>query len=197
MKSLKKHTEEEEEVVLDADSGDEIALEESEASTSALKNKLKALRTELAACHKEREDNLAGWQRAKADLVNFRRTVEEDRERDGARAKGRIMREILPALDSFEHAMGAESWASVEEEWRKGVERIADQLRKALAKEGLHAFGEQGDSFDPTRHESVSVTATDKDDQDDTIAQVLQKGYRIGEEVIRPAKVIVWQRRAP
>lgn len=183
----------EEEVILDADSGEELVLEESEVSASALKDKLKKLREELKKSKHECDENLAGWQRAKADLVNFRRTVEEDKARDSARARGKMVRALLPALDSFDGAMQAESWKQVEGTWREGVERIATQFHKVLEAEGLSSYGEVGDMFEPTLHDCISVVSTSDDTHDHTISQVLQKGYKIGDEVVRPAKVVVYQ----
>ncbi|MBP9760282.1 MAG: nucleotide exchange factor GrpE [Candidatus Pacebacteria bacterium] len=183
----------EEEITLDADSGEEVMLEETETTASALKDKLKKLREELKVCQKERDEHLAGWQRAKADMVNFRRTVEEDRARDSARVRGKIVSALLPALDGFDSAMMTEGWKNVEETWREGMERIATEFHKVLEAEGLTVYGMVGDPFDPTFHDCMSVTSTDEETQDHTIAQVFQKGYTIGGEVIRPAKVAVYQ----
>ncbi len=184
---------EEFEIEVDVDSGDEIVAEESELSAAALKSKLKSLRKELITTQQERDANLTGWQRAKADLVNFRRNVEEDRVRDSARQKGKIIQSVLPTLDSFESAVGEVTWQDVPEHWREGVARIRNQLATSLEKEGLMMYGEVGEPFDPTRHDCMSVVPTEDEAKDHTIAQILQKGYRIGEEVIRPAKVVVHQ----
>jgi molecular chaperone GrpE len=186
-----------EEIVLDVDSGVEIAPEDTEIAAASLKGKLKQLRDELALAKKERDENLAGWQRAKADLINFRRNMEEDKVRDAARAQGKIVRAILPALDSFASAMKAPTWHHVDPEWREGVERIAAQLTGSLERDGVRAFGAVGDGFDPTLHESMSVAPTDDEAQDHTLAEVLQLGYKIDDEVIRPAKVVVAQYSGP
>jgi molecular chaperone GrpE len=191
--TMKKQDIEELDIEIDADTGDDIVAEESELSVASLKAKLKQLRTELTKAKEERNENLTGWQRAKADLVNFRRNVEEDRFRDSARQKGKIIQSILPTLDSFESATADKSWQDVDPHWREGVERIRNQLTSSLEKDGLTTFGAIGEPFDPSMHECMSVTATDDEAQDNIIVQVLQKGYRIGNEVIRPAKVIVYQ----
>lgn len=172
---------------------EEIAPEETELSVAALSTKLKNLRKELRACQKERDEHLAGWQRAKADLVNLRRMSEEDTSRARARATAALAREVLPALDSFEAATQAPEWLEVAEQWRTGVHRIESQLRSALTRSGLSAYGSAGDTFDPSAHECMSVQVTPDAAQDHTLAQVLQKGYRLGDEVVRPAKVVVFQ----
>jgi molecular chaperone GrpE len=188
-----KKSAENEEILIDADSGEEIELEESEVTNVALKTKLKNLRADLLSAQKERDENLAGWQRAKADLANFRRTVGEDKERDAARAQGTFIRAIIPSLDSFESAMADKSWNSVDKEWRDGVERIANQINSALSDAGLTSFGKEHEDFDPLLHECMSVVPTKHKKEDHTIAQIMQKGYKIGSEIIRPAKVIVAQ----
>lgn len=193
MKAPRHAHDHEEEVILDADSGEELALEEGEANASALAHKLKSVREELKECQKERDENLAGWQRAKADLVNFRRVVEEERERDGTRARGKVVRSLIPALDAYASALNDPRWSEVDVTWRGGVERIFGQIHRALEAEGLSTFGVIGDEFDPTLHECMSVQQTDDAQADNTVARVLQHGYKVGSEVVRAAKVVVYQ----
>lgn len=187
------HHDEESELVLDADSGEEVVLEDAEVSLSALKDKLKQVRADLVQSRKERDEYLAGWQRAKADLVNYRRVADEDRIRDGARARGKVVEALVPTLDAFASAMAEKRWLDVDVVWREGVERTVAQMRKALEAEGLAMFGSVGEVFDPSRHECMSVLATEDETVDNTIAQVLQSGYMVGTEVVRPAKVSVFQ----
>ena len=182
-----------EEVVVHSDSDSEFIIDDAEASEVSCEAKLKKLRDELAEARKERDEHLAGWQRAKADLVNYRRVITEDKVRDMLRAKGAVVRSIIPALDSFETAIASESWKSASVEWREGVERIRNQLVKALGDEGLVLFGEAGEPFNPTHHECVSVVATDVPEKDHVVEHVLQRGYALEDEIIRPAKVIVAQ----
>jgi len=188
-----KKSAENEEISIDIDTGEEIEMEEGEVTNAALKNKLKVLRKELKQAHQERDENLAGWQRAKADLVNYRKNVAEDRERTEARIKGSIIEKLLPALDTFETAMQDKNWNDVAKEWREGVERIAGQFHQALKSEGLERFGTVGDTFDPTAHECMSTVPTEDESKDHTISQVLQQGYSINGELVRPAKVVVAQ----
>lgn len=194
MRKEAQHDADGEEIILDADTGDERELEgEQGASAPALQAKLKALRAELAEAKREATENLTGWQRAKADLVNFKRVTEEEALRSRNRTKGRIVASLVPILDSFTQAMSQEQWQDVDEAWRSGVERIHAQLRDTLAREGLEAYGAAGEPFDPKLHECVSVTRTTTQGDDDRIATVVQQGFRIGEEIVRPAKVVVYQ----
>lgn len=184
---------ENEEISIDLETGDEIVLEEGEVANASLKTKLKDLRKELLLAQKERDENLAGWQRSKADLVNFRKNVSEDSVRNMLRAKASVVRSIVPALDSFSTATQETSWQEVDEKWRSGVERILSQLSQGLTSEGLTEFGAVGEVFNPSIHECMSVVQTEKKKEDHTIAQVLQKGYMIEQELVRPAKVVVAQ----
>jgi molecular chaperone GrpE len=187
----KKH--DDDDIVQDPDLDEAIVVEEDESAAHGLQGAVKKLRSELAKVRKERDDNLAGWQRSRADLVNFRRMVEEDRAREAARAKAELLRSLIAVMDSFEGAMSSPTWEAVDKEWREGVERIHGQLAKVFASQDVVGFAVEGDPFDPTLHECMSVVATDDPAKDHTLAQVFQRGYRIGEEVVRPAKVVVAQ----
>lgn len=184
---------EEPEITIDAESNEEVVIEESEVSANKLQSKIKKLRDELNACKKERAENLEGWQRSKADLVNYKRTVSNEHDREKRRSQAEIVRALIPALDSFESAMTAENWKQVKPEWRGGVERIFSQLHNALEGIGLVVFGTKGEVFDPVLHECMSVIPAEGDSHDNTLAQVLQRGYKLGDEVVRPAKVVVAQ----
>jgi molecular chaperone GrpE len=186
---------EDENVSIDIETGEEIELEEDEVMNSSLKLKLKKLRDELTKTKKERDENLAGWQRAKADLVNLRKNNEREKEINAIRSKAKIIKSILPAIDAFETAMKDVSWKDVDEGWRSGVERIASQLTNALKLEGVEMFGEVDDEFNPEIHECMSVTETKEKEKDHEISEVFQKGYRFGKELIRPAKVMILQFR--
>ncbi len=105
--------------------------------------------------------------------------------------------ELLPTLDSFEQAMAdKEKWESVSKEWRTGVESIYGKILAVFNKNNINAFGEIGDVFDPSVHHSIKVMPTEDSSQDGTISQVLQKGYKTGEKVIRPAMVAVYEGKA-
>lgn len=184
---------ENEDILFEEGVEDEFEIENDEGNQTTAQNKIKKLRTELKKAKIERDENLAGWQRSKADLANFRRIVEEDREKYKARAKVSLIYGLLPALDTFDAAMQDPSWADVEKNWREGVERIAQQFHQVLRDKGLVAFGAVGDIFDPNVHECMSTIETLDIKKDDTIAQVLQQGYEVNNELVRPAKVVVAQ----
>ncbi|MBI1998983.1 MAG: nucleotide exchange factor GrpE [Parcubacteria group bacterium] len=163
---------------------DEDALREESA--------LNKFKKKLAACEKERQEYLDGWQRAKADFVNARREEDESRKKLFSLAKEDVLFSLLPVADSFELAFrDKESWGSVPEVWRKGVEYIYAQFSKVFQENGVREFGREGDVFDPTMHESVESVPTADEKENGKIIAVLQKGYELNGKVVRPARVKV------
>jgi molecular chaperone GrpE len=167
-------------------------IEYTEENYSSLE-KIKKMRQILRECQKEKEENLNGWQRAKADLINSRRIMEEDIKRASLKGKEKLLFSLLPSLDSFSFAQNNKEWETLPEEWRKGIEKAFSQLQKGLQEQGIESFGKEGDVFDPLFYECVSVLSSSDKEKDNSIATLLQKGYRLKESVIRPAKVIVYQ----
>ena len=161
--------------------------EEGELST---KDTIKKLREKIKTLEQEKNDNLHGWTRAQADYVNFKKEVEERRKEDVKFANKRLLSDILPALDAYSMAQSnKEAWEKVDANWRMGIEYIFGQLLSTLEKEGLKAYGEVGQTFDPQLHESVEVVKTTKKSEDNTILVVLQKGYLLHGNVLRVARV--------
>jgi molecular chaperone GrpE len=165
--------------------------EDDESSSVALAAKLKKLRQKLDACEKEKAEYLQGWQRAKADLVNFKRRAEEEESARSIRASARLIEGILPVLDSFEMAMGSEAWQTVDRNWRVGVEHICNQLKGTLRDAGLQEESPMLQPFDPARHESVRIEETQDKELDGKVVSVIQAGYVLHNLLIRPAKVVV------
>ncbi len=171
----------------------EIVAEDGEDSSVSVTQRIAELRRELKTAHTQSADNLTGWQRAKADLINYRRTIESERVTDRARAVHEVLREVVPVLDSFDGAMSQSGWAEADATWRTGVERIANQLRGVLANRGVEQYGATGDEFDPRIHECVGVVVASETQKQDKVATVLQSGYKVADAILRPAKVVVAQ----
>lgn len=175
------------------DAFEDMELEDAETSTG---NKLKDVRDKLKQCEAEKMSHLEELQRAKADFLNARRRLEEERERDKERARIRFIEELLPLCDSFHMAMGnQEAWNNVDEVWRKGVESIYSQLEQILTAHHVSKVDPLGEAFDPTLHDAMSNQPVTDEAQHHTIIQVIQPGYsmKVGDttDVIRPARVIV------
>jgi molecular chaperone GrpE len=142
----------------------------------------------LAALSAERDEYLELAQRVQADFENYRKRAAREQERLIAHAHERLVRELLPILDDLERALDA---AERHEEAKlvEGVKLVEQSLRRALAKEGLAEIDVEG-AFDPHVHEAL-LTKPGNGAESGTVLEVVQRGYRVGDRVVRPAKVIV------
>jgi molecular chaperone GrpE len=147
-----------------------------------------ALQRRLADAETKRDEYLDLLQRTKADFENYRKRAVRDQERLIAHAHERLVKELLPILDDLERALEAaerhEEAALVD-----GVQLVQKSLRKALEKEGLAEIDTDG-PFDPHVHEAM-LTQPGNGAESGSVLEVLQRGYRLGDKVVRPARVIV------
>ncbi len=154
--------------------------------------KVKKLKVELEACKKEKQEYLDGWQRMRADMVNIKKREEEERKEFIKFAKEGVVEELLPVLQSFDMAMGnKESWEKVDSNWRAGIEYIAKQFKAVLLSHGLEEINPIGEVFDPARDESIEHVEVGEVEKDHKIIEVVQKGYKLHDKIIRPARVKV------
>ena len=162
-----------------------------------IKATLKKLRKDLKEAKKEKDEYLTAWQRERADFANFKREGAAILEKMKEQGVEKAVEAILPALDSFDMAMGnKEAWEKVDANWRMGVEYIRSQMKNALEGVGVTEINPStGSAFDPMQHESVGMEETDDASKDHTVAQVVQKGYKIGERIIRAARVKVFEKK--
>lgn len=155
-------------------------------------DQIKKLKQKIKDLEKEKAEYLDGWQRARADYANLQKTSEEDKKRFREHFAAAFVEDLLPVMDSFTMAMSnKEAWEKVDANWRTGVEYIYNQLVSALGAHNLEQIGESGDMFDPSLHEAVSEEETNDERFDGRIDKVLQKGYKLGDTVLRPARVVV------
>ena len=146
----------------------------------------------LERAERERDENMAGWQRAQADMQNLKKQHAEQLAALSEMAKAGVIIDLLPVLDNFEAAFSnKEAWESVDENWRVGVEYIYQQFIQTLENQGAQQFGQVGDAFDAASHEPIETVAVEDGAQKNTIVEVVQPGYKIGERIIRPVKVKV------
>jgi molecular chaperone GrpE len=133
------------------------------------------------------EANLAGWQRAQADYINYKRRSEQEKEEISQFANSILVLNLLPILDDWERALASipEDQASLS--WVEGVRLIERKLRGILEAQGLSPIEAVGEPFDPHLHEAVR---RDKGEEGAIIEEV-QKGYKFYDRVIRPSKVVV------
>ncbi|MFA5998110.1 MAG: nucleotide exchange factor GrpE [Candidatus Paceibacterota bacterium] len=146
--------------------------------------KIAKMREELKVCRQEKQEYMDGWQRAKADYVNALKRFGEDSKSAEVRGKVKAVETLLPAFDALERS-------KEHGELPEGFTAIAKQLEGAFAALGLEEVGKVGEQFNPALHEALGQDAADSAETDGTITAVLEKGWRVGETVIRPAKVRV------
>ena len=165
-----------EDVVVEPENGEEIEGNGEQA--------LAKLRSDLATARKEKQEYMDGWQRAKADYVNLLKRFETETKTAKVQGVVKAVETLLPAFDALERS---KEHGDIPE----GFTAIARQLESAFASLGLTAIGEVGEQFDPMLHEALGQDPTDEAATDDSITAVLEKGWKIGDDVIRPAKVRV------
>ncbi|HXV34925.1 MAG TPA: nucleotide exchange factor GrpE [Gaiellaceae bacterium] len=147
------------------------------------------LEERLALLERERDEVVDDLKRVAADFDNYRKRALRDQEALVARAHERLVKELLPVLDDLERALEAAE-EHEEAKLEEGVRLVHRELRDALTKEGLVEIETDGE-FDPHVHEALLTQPSEEDDG--AILQVIQKGYRLGDRVLRPARVVVSQ----
>jgi molecular chaperone GrpE len=175
---------------------DDMVFEETteDGDTLPTKDVVKKLREDLKKVREEKQEYLTGWQRAKADYVNLERSEETKRKELRAHITAGFVEDLLPTLDSFDMAFAnKEAWEKVDANWRAGVEYIYQQLVRTVEDYGVKKVGVLAEVFNPTIHEAIEMVPTEQEDQDHTIASVIQYGYIAGERIIRPARVKVFE----
>lgn len=150
----------------------------SEEDTGAVDKKVKKIKKVLKQCQKEKEEYLAGWQRAKADLINYKKEQEQKISDYYKFANQGLIIEILMVLDSFEEALKHEK--------NEAIEQLYNQLKNILKNQGLEEIKAVGEKFNPELHESMGEV---KGKKPGFIVKEVQKGYKLNNKVIRPSRV--------
>jgi molecular chaperone GrpE len=158
------------------------------------------LERKLAAAEKEKKDNWDKYLRAAADLENVRKRAK--RELDDARleAKNKVLKEMLPVVDNLERAIEHAGGGSAELDATlkpivEGVQLVLRQFQTAFERLDITPIEALGQAFDPNLHEAISQQESDQ--PAGTIVQVLQRGYRSSDRLLRPALVVVARAKAP
>jgi len=151
-----------------------IAEDETEAGPAALKS----LREKLKKAVAEKQEYLEGWQRARADLVNYKKETAAGHGESHERILAGLIEELIPTLDVLE--------LSVKHDGTPALKMLQQQFLGSLQKLGIERFGAVGEDFDPHRHEALA-----KRGDDHKVESVERSGYSIGDKIIRPAQVII------
>ncbi|MEO7117527.1 MAG: nucleotide exchange factor GrpE [Candidatus Limnocylindrales bacterium] len=168
----------------------EERIEALDTSPTALLSEVADLKERLATAEQEAADNKAGWQRAMADMANFRRRTEQEREASLGLANEFLLLKLLTIVDDFDRALAQMPPELSRSTWIEGIVAIDRKLRALLDSEGLVPIEAEGAMFDPREHQAIAQEATDGV-PDGTILAELQRGYRIRDRVLRPAMVTV------
>jgi len=147
----------------------------------------------LADAQRERDEYLEIAKRTKADFENYRKRMGSEVQAAAGRGKAEVIREVVPVLDDLERAIqaaGLDPEGDSEDALAHGVLLVFRSLRDSLSRNGVEAVDPQGEKFDPMAHEALS-TLPAEGVESGTVVEVMQKGYRLGEQLIRPARVVV------
>lgn len=156
------------------------------------KREIEELKKELAKTKEKMEEYLSGWKRTLADFDNFKKTQAKEREEFIKLANKGLILDILPILDNFGIA-----WKSLPKElkgdsWVEGIGHIKKSLENLLKEKGVEEIDPKGEEFDPAFHEAVEkVKGPRSKNKKIKVIEVVQKGYKLNGEVIRPARVKV------
>ncbi|MDQ3823290.1 MAG: nucleotide exchange factor GrpE [Actinomycetota bacterium] len=160
---------------------------EAGAGEEARQPEEQSLEDRLQALTAERDGYLDDLRRLAADFDNYRKRTAREQLEMTSRANERLVKELLPVLDDLERALDAAK-AHEEAKLEEGVRLVHRSLADLLAKEGLAEIDTNG-RFDPHVHEALLSQPSEA--EEGSVIQVVQKGYRLGDRVVRPARVVV------
>lgn len=141
----------------------------------------------------KRDEYLELARRTQADFENYRKRVAADLKAAAARGKLELARDVVPVLDDLERALaaaGLDPEGDSEDGLAHGVILVFRGLRETLQRNGIEAVDPHGEKFDPTAHEALSTMPVEGTESG-LVVEVMQKGYRLEEQLIRPARVVV------
>jgi molecular chaperone GrpE len=165
------------------------APEETSGSAAPAPDTLAALQAKLAQAEAQAAEYKDQWLRATADYKNFKRRTDIERGELIRSASSALLLKLLPVVDDFDRAIANIPTEVAETAWWGGTQLIAQKLRTILESEGVKTIEALGQDFDPNQHEAVLYE--ESEGQDGKVVAELQKGYKIGERVLRPAMVKV------
>ena len=165
---------------------EEVTNNEAEPETVEIED-VETLKQVLAEERKKAEDYLANWQRAQADFINYKRRTELERQDFNRFANANLILSLLPALDDLERALSSIPPKLAKHSWVDGIRLVERKFKSSLETQGLTPIKALGEPFDPNFHEALRQ---DKG-KEGIIVEEFQKGYMLGDRVLRPSKVVV------
>jgi molecular chaperone GrpE len=156
----------------------------------AKENELEALQAELEQAQVQAAEYLDGWQRARAEFANYKKRVEAEREELRRTSTETLLLKLLPVVDDFERAFQVLPEDSEDAAWVDGFKMILRKLQAVLESQDVARIEAAGQPFDPIWHQAVMQEETDEH-PDGYVIEEMQRGYRLGERVLRPSMVKV------
>lgn len=180
----------EEDEVIQAE-GETIDVEEAlDNDEIPLDEKLELIKAAWEASEAKALEYLDGWQRAKAEFINYKKRVNRDRDQYNKDAVGKVVKNYLPVLDDLERALKDKPNDDQAVAWADGIELVYRKLAAILENDGVTRIEADGAMFDPNLHEAVAQLDS-PNHESGQIVDVIQTGYMIGERVLRPARVCI------
>jgi molecular chaperone GrpE len=152
---------------------------------------IQELKDQLAKEKERAEANLSSWQRTAADFQNYKRRVEQEREEVARLANAALTINLLPLMDDLERALDSVDTRLAGMTWLDGIRLIQRKFHAILEMNGITEIEADGQDFDPNIHEAVTFG----EGEENKVISVVQKGYRLGGRVLRPALVVVGRRQ--
>lgn len=169
----------------------EERVDEIDISSTTLLAEIEALRAQVTAAQVQADEHLIALQRERADFQNFKRRTAEERQRDLGLAGEDLIRKVLALADDFDRAIDARPESVATDPWFEGVSAIDRKLRVLLESEGVTPIDAgPGTPFDPREHEAIA-TVPGTPHADGVIVELIRRGYRLRDRVLRPALVAV------
>ena len=172
----------------DPRAGDETAAEQAEAAGSQPEGEDEG----VAALQKERDTYKEQFLRTAAEFDNYRKRIDRERRELSEYATSDVLRELLPIIDNFERALQAPSGGD-SDAFRRGIDLIHKQMLDLLRKRGVTTIEALGADFDPNVHQAV-IHEPSEEHREGEVMQELQRGYKLGDRLLRPAMVKVAKR---
>jgi molecular chaperone GrpE len=158
-----------------------------DAAGAPAEENVEALRAQLAEEREKAKSFYQSWQRAAADFQNYKRRVEDERSETARLASAALIINLLPLLDDLDRALKNVDTHLASLTWVDGIRLIYRKFEALIEMAGVREIEADGQTFDPSQHEAVSQAPG----EDNKVISVVQKGYKLGDRVIRPAMVVV------
>lgn len=174
-----------EEVDVEVIEPEDDVVEVDETATESVADEIADLKQQLS----DADDKFL---RAQAEMQNMQTRLAKEQAQALKYANQKLGLAVLPALDNLERALQVEADDDASEQLKKGVEMVFGTLKQALSDNGIKEVGQVGETFDPNYAQAIQSVPADDEHPADTIASVMQKGYKLEDRVIRPAMVAVY-----